>query len=172
MFKIIGILLVVTAGISFGFSKAGKEQKKLEQGIALKRMLYLLQGEIRYGFTPLPEAVVVIAEKTAPEFRPFLNQIAKRLKSYREESFFAVWKEALEEQLKLQIIEPKFLEILMSMGETIGYLDKEMQEKTIDFAIEQIEDVIFQMKDQVIKNCRMYRSLGLSFGLLVVIILV
>ena len=47
-----------------------------------------------------------------------------------------------------------------------------MQEKTIDFAIEQIEDVIFQMKDQVIKNCRMYRSLGLSFGLLVVIILV
>lgn len=60
----------------------------------------------------------------------------------------------------------------MSMGETIGYLDKEMQEKTIDFAIEQIEDVIFQMKDQVIKNCRMYRSLGLSFGLLVVIILV
>lgn len=27
MFKIIGILLVVTAGISFGFSKAGKEQK-------------------------------------------------------------------------------------------------------------------------------------------------
>ena len=47
-----------------------------------------------------------------------------------------------------------------------------MQEKTIDFAIEQIEDVIFQMKDQDIKNCRMYRSLGLSFGLLVVIILV
>ena len=57
-------------------------------------------------------------------------------------------------------------------GETIGYLDKEMQEKTIGFAIEQLEDEIFQMKDQVIKNCKMYRSLGLSCSLLIVIILV
>ena len=46
---------MIFAGIGFGFHKAAKEQKRLEQGIAIKRMLYLLQGEIRYGFTPLPE---------------------------------------------------------------------------------------------------------------------
>ena len=89
-----------------------------------------------------------------------------------EESFSRVWNQAVRDQLKPQIIETEFLEILLSMGETIGYLDQEMQEKTIGFAIEQIEDVIFQMKDQVIKNCRMYRSLGLSFSLLLVIILI
>lgn len=49
---------MIFAGIGFGFHKAAKEQKRLEQGIAIKRMLYLLQGEIRYGFTPLPEAVL------------------------------------------------------------------------------------------------------------------
>ena len=42
---------MIFAGIGFGFHKAAKEQKRLEQGIAIKRMLYLLQGEIRYGFT-------------------------------------------------------------------------------------------------------------------------
>ena len=44
---------MIFAGIGFGFHKAAKEQKRLEQGIAIKRMLYLLQGEIRYGFTPV-----------------------------------------------------------------------------------------------------------------------
>ena len=172
MLKIIGVLMIIAAGVSFGFSKAEKEQKRLEQGIALKRMLYLLQGEIRYGFTTLPEAIAAIAGKTAEEFRPFLIQTAKQLESHAEESFSRVWNQAVRDQLKPQIIETEFLEILLSMGETIGYLDQEMQEKTIGFAIEQIEDVIFQMKDQVIKNCRMYRSLGLSFSLLLVIILI
>ena len=64
MIKVLGSLIVIFAGIGFGFHKAAKEQRRLEQGIAIKRMLYLLQGEIRYGFTPLPEAVLKISTKT------------------------------------------------------------------------------------------------------------
>lgn len=172
MIKGLGVMIVIFAGICFGFSKAREEQKKLEQGIALKRMLYLLQGEIRYGFTPLPEAIAMIAQKTAKYIQPFLAEVAVQLESYSEDSFATVWRKALDEQLRPQMIEEKFLEPILSMGETIGYLDKEMQEKTINFAIEQVEDEIFQMKDQVIRNCKMYRSLGLSFSLLIVIILI
>ena len=51
---------MIFAGIGFGFHKAAKEQKRLEQGIAIKRMLYLLQGEIRYGFTPEEVMVCLI----------------------------------------------------------------------------------------------------------------
>ena len=46
------------------------------------------------------------------------------------------------------------LEPLITMGDTIGYLDKDMQVKTIDFTIEQIEERMYQIKDQVIKNQR------------------
>ena len=132
---------MIFAGIGFGFHKAAKEQKRLEQGIAIKRMLYLLQGEIRYGFTPLPEAVLKI------------------------------WQQTAEQKLKQVIYEPKFYEILKNMGETIGYLDQQMQEKTILLTIEQLDDQIFLMKDQVVKNCKMYRSLGISLSVLIVIIL-
>ena len=130
---------MIFAGIGFGFHKAAKEQKRLEQGIAIKRMLYLLQGEIRYGFT--------------------------------EESFAKVWQQTAEQKLKQVIYEPKFYEILKNMGETIGYLDQQMQEKTILLTIEQLDDQIFLMKDQVVKNCKMYRSLGISLSVLIVIIL-
>lgn len=172
MIKIIGVLIVIFSGICLGFSKAAREQKKLEQGIDLKRMLYLLQSEIRYGFTPLPEAIASIANKTSDEWKPFLVQVSTQLSSRTEESFSSVWSHALQTHLKGVILEPKFLKDLYSMGETMGYLDKEMQEKTIGFAIEQLEEQIFQMKDGVIKNCKMYRSLGLSFSLLLIILLI
>ena len=182
MIKVLGSLIVIFAGIGFGFHKAAKEQRRLEQGIAIKRMLYLLQGEIRYGFTPLPEAVLKISTKTdtsankrptktEKEYQPFLKNVAKQLETHSEESFAKVWQQAAEKKLKQVIYEPKFYEILKNMGETIGYLDQQMQEKTILLTIEQLDDQIFLMKDQVVKNCKMYRSLGISLSVLIVIIL-
>ncbi|MCI5623272.1 MULTISPECIES: stage III sporulation protein AB [Anaerostipes] len=171
MIKIIGACMIIASGISFGFIKAAKEQKKLEQGIALKRMLYLLQGEIRYGFTPLPEAIRAISKKTVQEFAPFLQNAADRMDTHSEDSFASIWKNSMEENLSPIILEKSFMEPILTMGETIGYLDKEMQLKTISFAIEQVEDIILQIKEQVIRNCKMYRSFGISFSLLIVIIL-
>lgn len=130
MIKVLGSLIVIFAGIGFGFHKAAKEQRRLEQGIAIKRMLYLLQGEIRYGFTPLPEAVLKISTKTEKEYQPFLKNVAKQLETHSEESFAKVWQQAAEKKLKQVIYEPKFYEILKNMGETIGYLDQQMQEKS------------------------------------------
>lgn len=162
---------MIFAGIGFGFHKAAKEQRRLEQGIAIKRMLYLLQGEIRYGFTPLPEAVLKISTKTEKEYQPFLKKVAKQLETHSEESFAKIWQQTADQKLKQVIYEPKFYEILKNMGETIGYLDQQMQEKTILLTIEQLDDQIFLMKDQVVKNCKMYRSLGISLSVLIVIIL-
>ena len=99
MIKVLGSLIVIFAGIGFGFHKAAKEQRRLEQGIAIKRMLYLLQGEIRYGFTPLPEAVLKISTKTEKEYQPFLKKVAKQLETHSEESFAKVWQQTADHDL-------------------------------------------------------------------------
>ena len=95
----------------------------------------------------------------------------KQLETHSEESFAKIWQQTADQKLKQVIYEPKFYEILKNMGETIGYLDQQMQEKTILLTIEQLDDQIFLMKDQVVKNCKMYRSLGISLSVLIVIIL-
>ena len=56
----------------------------------MKRLLYLLQGEIRYGLTPLPDAIGTIAGKMNAEFSVFLSDVSKKLSSYQEESFPSV----------------------------------------------------------------------------------
>ena len=81
--------------------------------------------------------------------------MAKQLETHSEESFAKIWQQTADQKLKQVIYEPKFYEILKNMGETI----------------EQLDDQIFLMKDQVVKNCKMYRSLGISLSVLIVIIL-
>ena len=55
--------------------------------------------------------------------------MAKQLETHSEESFAKVWEQTLEQKLKNILYEPKFYEILKNMGETIGYLDQQMQGK-------------------------------------------
>ena len=68
MVKLLGAAIVIISGGVLGFYRASRERKRLEQGIELKRLLYLLQGEIRYGLTPLPDAIGTIAGKMNAEF--------------------------------------------------------------------------------------------------------
>ena len=124
-------------------------------------------------FSPLIGFLFILCHptKTEKEYQPFLKKVAKQLETHSEESFAKIWQQTAEQKLKQVIYEPKFYEILKNMGETIGYLDQQMQEKTILLTIEQLDDQIFLMKDQVVKNCKMYRSLGISLSVLIVIIL-
>ena len=77
MVKLLGAAIVIISGGVLGFYRASRERKRLEQGIELKRLLYLLQGEIRYGLTPLPDAIGTIAGKMNAEFSVFLSRICR-----------------------------------------------------------------------------------------------
>ncbi|MDD3186219.1 MAG: stage III sporulation protein AB [Anaerostipes sp.] len=169
MLKLIGCILVILTGCLLGFYKSLQEKRKLQQGYDLKRFLYLLEGEIRYGLTPLPDAFEHIAAKTSKELKPFLMGLSKALKEYQSERFFYIWRKKIKEDLQPLIIEKKFLGPIISLGESIGYLDQQMQLKTIMFSMEQLEDIMYDLKDQVRKNCKMYQILGAASGILIVI---
>ncbi len=134
---------MIFAGIGFGFHKAAKEQKRLEQGIAIKRMLYLLQGEIRYGFTPLPEAVLKISTKDRKGISAISKKVAKQLETHSEESFAKIWQQTADQKLKQVIYEPKFYEILKTWVKRSDILTNRCRRKTILLTIEQLDDQIF-----------------------------
>ena len=87
MVKLLGAAIVIISGGVLGFYRASRERKRLEQGIELKRLLYLLQGEIRYGLTPLPDAIGTIAGKMNAEFSVFLSDVSKNFLLIRKKHF-------------------------------------------------------------------------------------
>lgn len=171
MLKFIGCSLIILSGFYLGFLKATSERKKLKQGMDLKRFLYYLEGEIRYSLSTLPDAIGEIQKKTKEDLKPFLSHLKTDLNQYQEEKFSNIWLKRIKLDLEPIILEKKFLEPIKALGENIGYLDQEMQLKAISFAMEQLEDCIYEIKEQVNKNCKMYQVLGISFGIFVVIFL-
>lgn len=66
----------------------------------------------------------------------------------------------------------KDLDRLISLGENLGYLDKEMQIGTIDLYLENLEQETMEARDNLSKNSRLYQCLGVASGILITILII
>ena len=137
----------------------------------LKKLIYLLRGDIRYANTPLPEAVQALSIRHEGKYRRFLTVIAERLHELGGISFYQIWKEAVEKELSSTSLSTKDRTGLIQLGETLAYLDKDMQMNTLDLYISQLEDEINDLSKNVKEKSYLYSSLGIMGGLFITIIM-
>jgi stage III sporulation protein AB len=57
------------------------------------------------------------------------------------------------------------------LGKNLGYLDKEMQLKAITFVLEYIDGAVNKINESIGKQTRMYKTLGVLCGLLIIVIM-
>lgn len=172
MIRILGAVLVVAASAGIGFSYSFRLGRRLEQLRQLQRMAMLLKGEISYGCAALPEALSCVGRKLPEPFARFLGQMAGRLREYPDKSFQEVFQEEAEENLGQSALTAKDKEALMQMGAFLGYLDKDMQLKTMELYLQELEREIEDAKDSVPGKQKLCQSLGIMGGLFLAILLI
>ena len=150
MLKTAGAFLSLLASTGIGVSFSMDLKKRCEELRILKRLAAMLRGEIRYAKTPLPEAFVRIAQRLSEPFQGFLEEVA-------------------EEQTRLTGADR---ERLKTLGEVLGYLDREMQLAAIDLYLEQLDCGIAEALEDRGSKERLYRSLGVAGGIFLVILLI
>ena len=82
------------------------------------------------------------------------------------------WEEAsgyLLQQAELLKVDLPLLEIL---GNSLGYLDITMQIEYLNFTVLQIEDVLNLAKEQWMVKGKLYRTMGVSVGALLVLLII
>ena len=82
------------------------------------------------------------------------------------------WEEAsgyLLQQAELLKVDLPLLEIL---GNSLGYLDITMQIEHLNFTVLQIEDVLNLAKEQWMVKGKLYRTMGVSVGALLVLLII
>ena len=82
------------------------------------------------------------------------------------------WEEAsgyLLQQAELLKVDLPLLEIL---GNSLGYLDITMQIEHLNFTVFQIEDVLNLAKEQWMVKGKLYRTMGVSVGALLVLLII
>lgn len=163
---------MITSSSGIGFSYSFYLGRRLEQLRQLQRMALLLRGEISYGNAVLTEALASIGRKLEEPFCFFLNRVSSRLKGYPDKSFQQVFQEEVRETLKQSALSAKDKEALMQMGAFLGYLDKDMQLRTVELYLEELDREIQAAKESIPGRQKLCRSLGILGGLFLVLLLI
>ncbi len=170
--KIIGCGLVIISSSALGMWKAEqwKEHRRtLEQ---LRKMIVLLKGEILYAHSPLGEALSQVARKSEESvLTGIFARAAGQIEKQEGQRFFTIWKETIDACGRELILSEKEKQELKEFGEHLGYLDLEMQERTIALYLEQLEMAIEFFREHEREQTKLYTSLGVMGGLFLAIVM-
>lgn len=90
------------------------------------------------------------------------------------ESLQEIWRRevmALKSDTGRIPLEQGDLEQLAHLGEHLGYLDVDMQERTLKLYLEQLDLTIDYLRQNQREKCRLYTSLGIMGGMFLVIVM-
>lgn len=171
MLKIIGVLLVVASSAGLGFSMSRDMRLRIEQLRYLKKILLMLQGEIKYVRSPLPEAFRNIGRRVREPFASFFEELASDMDHMEGVTFRELWEKQIGEHFTETNLTKRDLEQLRQMGENMGYLDQEMQLNTIGLYAQQMDAELQTAEGTYGTKSRVYNCLGVMAGIFIAILI-
>ncbi|TAH66651.1 MAG: stage III sporulation protein AB [Anaerolineaceae bacterium] len=170
--KVVGCILIILSSTLMGFYCSNELKSRIDNLRELRKLIVLLRGDIRYGNTPLPEAISAIARRHEGNFKEFFTKVSERLSEHSGNTFSQIWKEAVEIELLKTSLNKKDKSSLIQFGDNLGYLDKEMQMNTLELFLTQLEDEINELSKTAKEKSYLYNTLGIMAGIFISIILI
>lgn len=169
-----GVILVLFSSGGFGVWSAIRWKARLKMLEKLRQMIYFLKGEITYSHAPLPEALERVGKRENGALGRLFTMAAEGICLQDGESFQEIWKREVDE-IWLDYgplpLEAEDREHLSGLGEHLGYLDVDMQERTLGLFLEQLDLTIDYLRSRQREKCRLYTSLGIMGGMFLVLVM-
>lgn len=164
--KILGVIFVVTSSVIVGIHIG----KILKQRCSYIRQMIdafqVLENEISFGSTPLPEAFMYASEATEGKLKSILNDVSTRM----TKNCWKTPKRAMEEAL-LAVSDGFGDDILIDLAERVGKYDVQTQLAGIHIAKQRAEQTLRTLESEYGAKSRTYRTLSVCAGMAVAILL-
>lgn len=170
--KLAGAFLVIAACTGLGADAVLRFKHRLRLMETMKRMITHLKGEIVYANAPLAEAFDRTGKRNPGAAGALFRRVAERLREETGEAFAQIWREQAEAFGLKERLSRQEREQLLHFGEHLGYLDREMQEKTLLSYLEDLQYSIRLLRKEEAEKCRLYMSMGLMSGLFLAIVMI
>jgi stage III sporulation protein AB len=171
MLKFIGAVCIIGAAALFGFFQAlhfARRPKQIRQMIAaLQRM----ETEIVYALTPLPEALDTLSRQTSEPLSSLFRLTSERLRSRTGLATKEVWHQTVKEVWKRSSLKIPEQEIVLQLGSVLGLSDRNDQVKHLRLAVSQLQAEEEDAREEQRRYEKMWKSLGLLIGALIVILM-
>ncbi|MTI48203.1 stage III sporulation protein SpoIIIAB [Sporosalibacterium faouarense] len=169
LLKILGSLIVITSSSLIGFTYGSYYSKRLKNLMLLSNSIQLLETEVMFTATPIPEALENVYKKGNKRVSYIFLDIKKHLnKSFSTNDSFNSVIPTLKQDLNLN---EEDIEIFLSLGKVLGKSDRQDQQKHFKTVITQLDRQQKDAEDSKNKNEKMCKSLGVLGGILITIIL-
>lgn len=168
--KISGCILILLSTTGIGYLLGSEYLRRIEDLRAIKSIVFLLQGDIRYGNTMLSQAFSNAARRHGGSLADFLKEVSIQLEEGEGLPFYDIWKNAQEKHLKDRSFSKKDKHLLEELAKNLGYQEKEMQLKSLEGYGKEVEEKLTQLSAEMKEKTRLYRMLGILAGIFVVIL--
>lgn len=159
------------SGTGLGLCKSMELTTRLKILEKLAQLLLLLKGEIRCTGATLEDAFLDAAAKMPGEYRLFLKETAGWLQQRPGITFDEIFRECAARLLPLYKLSEEERESFLSLGEKLGYLDREMQVAQLTLLEEELGYRIKTLKSAMPKQQKTYQSMGILGGILLAVLL-
>lgn len=163
-------IFLISAYIGFAYGETfRKRQSQLKE---VQKALTILENDVIYGTTPLPEALENLSHKVSRPINCFIESVAKRLIKGDVES---VYDGVLEEFMKFEnefYLHDEDKKVMEDFFKTLGESGVYGQEKIFMLAIEGIKVNLNDADENAKKNIKLYRYLGVCLGAMIGIFII
>lgn len=167
LFKYSLLILVFISSTLIGKYLSLRYSYRLTELEELKTALNTLKSKIKFTYEPLPEIFYSITQNTNKNIsKIFLNAINKM----KIENASIAWEKSIEEYEGNLTKEDK--QVIKNLSRLLGATDLEGQISQIEVTENFLENQIRQAQEEKNKNEKLYKKLGSTIGLAIVIILI
>ena len=169
--KIAGIILIVFSGAGLGICKSlelSRREKILEQ---LEKMILLLKNQIRCTGDAIPDALLEVAGKMSGEYREFLLSTSGAVQKRNGNTFGEIFKDCARELLPLSKISEEERDCFLSIGERLGYLDREMQVAQLSLLEADMDRCLSSLRRTMKEKKKLYQNMGIMGGIFLAILM-
>jgi len=169
--KLIGGMLICGATSYAGWQIGGNYARRPAQLRDLQTALAVLQTEVEYGATPLPEALRNAAGATGPAVAPLFWRTAERLVAGGGITPGDAMRAVLAEGLEGTALKPEDLHVMGILAGVLGASGREDQVRHLALARERLSGLEAQAADQRSRYEKLARYAGVLSGAAIVLIL-
>ncbi len=168
MIRFVGAVLLALGGLGIGLAAVSRLAGRVQDLRGLECAVEVLERELGWRLAPLPEALEEAAGETSGRVARFLRLCGREASALEGRSFRQVWVESLN--AARMCLEREDAAILEELGSVLGRYDGGSQRQALERAQDRLARQREQAEERRERLGRLYGILGLSGGLLLVIL--
>ena len=170
MIKLFGALLILISGSSIGWIFGSIYINRVRELKELQLSLNIMDTEISYGRTLLPEALKAAADVLSSPLSNIFTEAAGMLNKSKSSNFYEIWEKTIKNNYKKSYLTREDFEIVLNWGRQIGTSTLENQIKINKLTIKRLEQHEDIAREIAARRVKPVRYAGVLLSLMVIIL--